>query len=204
MNEEKKAAIIVFVVLILAVGLGFLIQHWLTAEVVKETEKLNAFTRTQKYPDGTEMEIKPLVQQTPEEKKNQVRFMDQVYVKEFGGPYGSGKEYMTAIKSSPGFSHRQPPPKVSKSTDKYDEYQGFPNRHGVLYRGVDGQVCSSEPMERYMSMIVDSCDGKCTEDNGCIAYAYDFRNGQCFTYGECSSMKPASKLVKTYVKSIVK
>lgn len=166
-------------------------------------ESLNVFTRTQKYPDGTSMEVQPMPSQTPEERKNTVRFMDQVYVREYGGPFGSGKEYMTAIKSSPGFSHRKPPPKISKSTQLYDNYEGFPNRHGILYRGVGGQMCSSEPMERYMSMVVDSCDGVCTEDNGCIAYAYDFRNAQCFTFGECDSMKPASSMIKTFVKSIV-
>ena len=196
---------LLFGILFCFVGFGLLGPALIPLDdSTKKPENLQAFTRRQVYPEGTAMEIRPFPEkQTKEQRQNQVRFANQVYVKEFGGPYGSGKEYMQATKSqsSPGYGFRSAPPKQSVSTDKYDEYPAIAHRRGVVYRSVATKACSAEPMDTMVSMILDNCDAECTHDNGCLAYHYDFTTGTCKTFGTCDSLVDSGKNTKLFVKS---
>lgn len=174
----------------------------------KGPENLQAFTRDQKYPDGTKSEIGPNPPtQSKSQYANNVRFADQVYVKEFGGPFGSGKEYMTAMKgssqSSPGYGFRSTPPSTSLSTSKFDNYPSVYDNNGIIYRAIRGQTCTAEPMAHLMSMVIDTCDATCTKDNGCIGYHFNFTTGSCHTFGECDDLKKAGTNTKLFVKSQV-
>lgn len=170
-------------------------------------ENLQAFTRDQKYPEGTKSEIGPNPPtQSKSQYANNVRFADQVYVKEFGGPFGSGKEYMTAMKgsqSSPGYGFRGTPPSTSLSTSKFDNYPSVYDNNGIIYRAIKGQTCTAEPMAHLMSMVIDTCDATCTKDNGCIGYHFNFTTGSCHTFGECDDLKKAGTNTKLFVKSQV-
>lgn len=191
--------------------LGGFVTLMVLAGTTTKVEKLNAFTRTQVYPDGTSMEIDAIEPQSPEQRKQMIKFADEVYVREYGGPFGSGREYMQAlkgggkIKSSEGYGFRPPPPDKSVFTEKYNEYPSFPDmKNGITYRGVNGKMCSEKEMDHYMSMSVDGCAALCSHDNQCMAYAFDFSNGGCKTFMQCASMKDAGKMTKTFVKSNVK
>lgn len=170
-------------------------------------ESLQAFTDKQVAPEGVHFEAQPFPEQTKEQREKAIRFADEVYVKEYGGPFGSGRERMVPIgqkiKSSAGYGFRPPPPPVSVFTNKYDQYPEVPTSNGVVYREILGSTCTAEHMSSSMSMILDTCDALCSHDNQCLAYSYDFSNGNCLTYATCDDLRTASANSKVFVKSKV-
>ena len=171
----------------------------------KATDNSQLFDGYQDAPGGVKPVPGPTPEQTADQRKRAIKFADNVYVKEFGGPFGSGRERMVPmgqkIKSSPGYHFRPPPPAKSVSTSSFDEYPAVPTSNGITYRELQGQTCTAQHMSSSMSMILDTCDALCSHDNQCLAYSYDFTNGNCLTYPVCEQTKSASRNSKLFVKS---
>ena len=169
------------------------------------TENLQLYDGYQEAPEGVKTVAGPLPQQMESQRKRNIQFADQVYVKEYGGPFGDGRERMVPmgqkIKSSDGYGFRPPPPDVSVSSNQYDHYPAVPTSNGITYRQVQGETCSAEHISNSMSMILDTCDALCSHDNQCLAFSYDFSNGNCMTYANCDSTIPATRNSKLFVKS---
>lgn len=200
MAEKKMIA--AAVVGIICVGL---LVTFLAVFLKPKCENMQGFDGYQEAPTGVKPVPAPFPQQTAGQRKKAIRFADEAYVKEYGGPFGSGKERMVPtgakIKSSPGYGHRPPPPATSVSTQSFDQFPVVPTSNGIDYREIRGQTCTTEPMSSSMSMILDTCDALCSHDNQCIGFSYDFSNGNCLTYPSCEATKAASNNSKLFVKS---
>lgn len=187
------------------VALGLLVTLLAVFLKPKCKEDMQAFDGYQDAPTGVKPVPAAFPQQTTEQRTKAIRFADKAYVKEYGGPFGSGRERMvptgSKIKSSPGYGHRPPPPATSVSSQVFDEYPAVPTSSGIVYREVRGQTCAVNPMSSSMSMILDSCNALCSHDNQCLGYSYDFSNGNCLTYPTCDATKTASNNSKLFVKS---
>lgn len=199
----EKKVIVAAVVGIVAIGLAVVLLAVFLKPKCKEN--MQAFDGYQEAPAGVKPVPGPFPQQTDEQRTKAIRFADKAYVKEYGGPFGSGRERMvptgSKIKSSANYGFRPPPPNVSVSTQAFDQYPAVPTSNGIVYREIKGQTCTAEHMSSSMSMILDTCDALCSHDNQCIGFSYDFSNGNCLTYPSCEGTKPASKNSKLFVKS---
>lgn len=112
-------------------------------------------------------------------------------------PLGSKKH---VIKSSKGYGFRPLPPPKTVTTQRFNAFPAVQSGKRE-YRVVENNVCAAEPLMTKMDVVIDTCDAACSDDNGCIAYTYEFSNGTCKTYGSCDQTRPVQAMINLYAKS---
>ena len=88
-------------------------------------------------------------------------------------PYGSTGEKMEGA--------------YDKGRNKFiytEKMQAFNN--GEKYKVRTAMTCAAPTINHLTDMIIDTCQAHCAHDNQCAAFAYNFRNGDCRTYSDCS------------------
>ena len=65
-----------------------------------------------------------------------------------------------------------------------EKIQAFTN--GEKYKVKTAMTCAGPTINHLTDMVIDTCQAHCAHDNQCAAFAYNFRNGDCRTYADCS------------------
>jgi hypothetical protein len=115
----------------------------------------------------------------------------------------AGPKFQRKIKSSKDYGFLSKPPKDSVTTKAFSEYPSQKSASGpFLYNVIKSNTCSIQPQNIMIGMIVDTCDSLCSHDNQCMAYNYDFSNGNCEIFTQCPGLKKSAKLSKLFVKNM--
>ena len=119
------------------------------------------------------------------------------------GAIEEGPKFQLNIKSSKDYGFLPPPPTKSITSKAFSNYPSQKSAAGpFLYNVITSKTCSVEPQNHMIGMIVDTCDSLCSHDNQCMAYNYDFSNGDCKIYTSCDGLKDSAKLSKLFVKNM--
>lgn len=72
--------------------------------------------------------------------------------------------------------------------------------NGQVYAVAQAKTCSALEQHSLIDMILDSCESYCGHDNQCIAFSFNYDNGQCTTYADCPAFKDSKESARVFVK----
>ena len=107
-------------------------------------------------------------------------------------PNSSGKNVRFAddeIKSSVTYGLKQHPPHEPISEDN-PLFNLLPRTHtqtGKKYGYAKGKKCSGKRTDFYIDFVLPECETYC--DNGCTAFTYSDRNGNCSIFEKCTELE---------------
>ena len=107
-------------------------------------------------------------------------------------PNSSGKNVRFAedeVKSSEGYGFKKPPPHEAV-VEENPLFSSLPRTHtqtGLKYGYAKGKICTGKRTDFFMDFVLPECETYC--DNGCSAFSYNERNGNCSIFEKCAELK---------------
>ncbi len=77
-----------------------------------------------------------------------------------------------------------------------EKIQAFNN--GEKYKVKTAMTCAGPTINHLTDMVIDTCQAHCAHDPQCAAFAYNFRNGDCRTYTDCSRVVQDDEKVQVF------